>query len=195
MALWSFPIDLYTEAILLQCLPPTHYVRWCAMLTTFTAQTRNFMVYVVKRRFYTCKEPDFFFFLLSVWFPFWKKKKTHESIDERFETTFTSSLQSADLTATVVWARFSYRYWTAANYRPTSYHFVVNLQQIAELSSRLTLSASPWFTHKSTPFSSVKVHNVCFDERHFGNADSINGTRPQSYEGSYFDLMQCAHAQ
>ena len=42
-----------------------------------------------------------------------------------------SSLQSADLTATIVWARFSYRYLAVANYMQTAYHFVVNLQQIA----------------------------------------------------------------
>ena len=36
----------------------------CAMLTTFTAQTCNCMVYA--GGFYTYKEPDFF--LLSVWF-------------------------------------------------------------------------------------------------------------------------------
>ena len=45
-----------------------------------------------------------------------------------------SSLQIANLTATIVWARFTYRYLTAARGMPhvdDCLPFVVNLQQIA----------------------------------------------------------------
>ena len=46
----------------------------------------------------------------------------HKKTDERFfkATPLTSSLQSADVTTTIVWARFSHSNLTATNDIPTS---------------------------------------------------------------------------
>ena len=58
---------------------------------------------------------------------------THQRKLLQSETTLTSSLQSADLTASIVWARFSFRYLTAASGVPhvDDRYFVLNLRQIA----------------------------------------------------------------
>ena len=79
-----------------------------------------------------CVSACFFFFCLVR--PVLEKKKNSSKLRWQLfqsETTLTSSLQSADLTATIVWARWSYRYLTAAHgmmHIDDRLPFVVNLQ-------------------------------------------------------------------